>query len=305
VKGLEWKGIVMGDQSAHRPAWLSKDLFPFADHYADIDGARVHYVDEGSGPPLLLLHGNPTWSFLYRDIIAGLRDRFRCIAPDYPGFGLSVAPPGYGYTPAEHAKVIEALLLRLDLTEVTLMVQDWGGPIGFAVAARQPDRFAAFVIGNSWAWPKFDPGTQLFARVLGGPIGGYLIRHRNFFVERIIPLGVRRKKLPEAVMAAYRGPFPTPRSRQPVHVFPREILGSKAFLTGVAAALPGLADRPALIVWADHDVAFRDAERRRWEATFPDHHTVILEGAGHYLQEDAAADVVEAISDWHPEKPSR
>jgi haloalkane dehalogenase len=295
----------MGDQSAHRPAWLSKDLFPFADHYADIDGARVHYVDEGSGPPLLLLHGNPTWSFLYRDIIAGLRDRFRCIAPDYPGFGLSVAPPGYGYTPAEHAKVIEALLLRLDLTEVTLMVQDWGGPIGFAVAARQPDRFAAFVIGNSWAWPKFDPGTQLFARVLGGPIGGYLIRHRNFFVERIIPLGVRRKKLPEAVMAAYRGPFPTPRSRQPVHVFPREILGSKAFLTGVAAALPGLADRPALIVWADHDVAFRDAERRRWEATFPDHHTVILEGAGHYLQEDAAADVVEAITDWHPEKPSR
>jgi haloalkane dehalogenase len=295
----------MGDQSAHRPVWLSKDLFPFADHYADIDGARVHYVDEGSGPPLLLLHGNPTWSFLYRDIISGLRDRFRCIAPDYPGFGLSVAPPGYGYTPAEHAKVIEALLLRLDLTEVTLMVQDWGGPIGFAVAARQPDRFAAFVIGNSWAWPKCDPGTQLFARVLGGPIGGYLIRHRNFFVERIIPLGVRRKKLPEAVMAAYRGPFPTPRSRQPVHVFPREILGSKASLTGVAAALPGLADRPALIVWADQDVAFRDAERRRWEATFPDHHTVILEGAGHYLQEDAAADVVEAISDWHPEKPSR
>jgi haloalkane dehalogenase len=295
----------MGDQSARRPAWLSEDLFPFADQYADIDGARVHYVDEGSGPPLLLLHGNPTWSFLYRDIIAGLRDRFRCIAPDYPGFGLSVAPSGYGYTPAEHAKVIEALLLRLDLTEVTLMVQDWGGPIGFAVAARHPDRFAAFAIGNTWAWPKSDPGTQLFSRFLGGPIGGYLIRHHNFFVERIIPLGVRRKKLPEAVMAAYRGPFPTPQSREPVHVFPREILASRPFLTDIAAALPGLADRPTLIVWADQDVAFRDAERRRWEAIFPDHHTVILDGAGHYLQEDAAADVVAAIRDWHPEKPSR
>jgi pimeloyl-ACP methyl ester carboxylesterase len=157
---LEWKEVVMGDQSAGRPSWLPEGLFPFADHYADIDGARVHYVDEGSGPPLLLLHGNPTWSFLYRDIISGLQDRFRCIAPDYPGFGLSDAPPGYGYTPAEHAKVIEALLLRLDLTEVTLMVQDRGGPIGFAVAARQPHRFAAFVIGNTWAWPKSDPGTQ-------------------------------------------------------------------------------------------------------------------------------------------------
>jgi haloalkane dehalogenase len=299
---LEWKGIVMGDQ---RPTWLSEELYPFADQYADIDGARVHYVDEGSGPPLLLLHGNPTWSFLYRDIISGLRDRFRCIAPDYPGFGLSQAPPGYGYTPAEHAKVIEALLLRLDLTEVTLMVQDWGGPIGFAVAARQPHRFAAFVIGNTWAWPKSDPGTQLFSRLLGGPIGGYLIRQHNFFVERLIPLGVRRKQLPEAVMAAYRGPFPTPRSRQPTHVFPREILGSRPFLADIAAALPGLADRPALIVWADQDIAFRDAERRRWEATFPDHHTVILEGAGHYLQEDAAAEVVAAIRDWHTENPSQ
>jgi haloalkane dehalogenase len=295
---LKWKGIVMDDQSVRRPTWVSEDLFPFADRYADIDGARVHYVDEGTGPPLLLLHGNPTWSFLYREIIAGLQDRFRCIAPDYPGFGLSVAPSGYGYTPAEHAKVIEALLLHLDLSEVTLMVQDWGGPIGFAVAARQPQRFAAFVIGNTWAWPKSDPGTQMFSRLLGGPIGGYLIRQHNFFVERIIPLGVRRKQLPEAVMAAYRGPFPTPRSREPVHVFPREILASRPFLTDIAAALPGLADRPVLIAWADRDVAFRDTERRRWEATFPDHQTVILKGAGHYLQEDAAADVVAAIRDW-------
>jgi haloalkane dehalogenase len=295
---LEWEGIVV-EKSRGRPAWLADELFPFADHYAEIDGARVHYVDEGTGPPLLLLHGNPTWSFLYRDIIAGLRDRFRCIAPDYPGFGLSSAPPGYRYTPAEHAEVIEALLSRLDLTDVTLMVQDWGGPIGFAVATRQPQRFSAFVIGNTWAWPKSDPGTQLFSRLLGGPIGGYLIRQRNFFVEQIIPFGVRSKQLPEEVMAAYRGPFPTPQSREPVHVFPREILSSRPLLTEIAAALPGLAERPALIVWADKDVAFRDTERRRWEATFPDHHTVILKGAGHYLQEDAAADVVAAIRDWH------
>jgi haloalkane dehalogenase len=295
----------MDDQSMRRPDWVPDELFPFADQYAEIDGATVHYVDEGSGPPLLLLHGNPTWSFLYRDIIAGLRDRFRCIAPDYPGFGLSVAPPGYSYTPAEHAKVIEALLLHLDLTDVTMMVQDWGGPIGFAVAARQPDRFAAFVIGNTWAWPKSDPSTQLFARVLGGPIGGYLIRQHNFFVEQIIPFGVRRRQLSELVMAAYRGPFPTPHSRRPVHVFPREILASRPFLTEIAAALPDLADRPALIVWADRDVAFRADERRRWEATFPDHHTVILEGAGHYLQEDAAADVVAAIRNWQSEDARR
>src|SRR5205085_3918557 len=95
---------------------------------------------------------------------------------------------------------------------------------------RNPDRFAAFVIGNTWAWPKSDPGTQFFSRLMGGPVGGYLILRRNVFVEQIIPRNVRRKQLPDAVMAAYRGPFPTPESRHPIHVFPREILASRPFL---------------------------------------------------------------------------
>jgi haloalkane dehalogenase len=280
------------------PPWLPQDLYPFQSHYTDIDGARVHYVDEGSGPPLLLLHGNPTWSFLYRDIIKGLRDRFRCIAPDHPGFGLSRAAPGYGYTPAEHAKVLEQLVAQLDLHDVTMMVQDWGGPIGFAVATRQPDRFAAFVIGNTWAWPRSDPGTQLFSRLLGGPVGGYLILRRNFFVEKILPGNVKRKKLSDAVMEAYRGPFPTPESRRPLHVFPREILASRPFLAEIERGLAALTNRPALLVWPTKDIAFRDRERRRWEEIFTNHHTVVLDGAGHYIQEDAADEIVSAIGSW-------
>src|ERR671930_1395105 len=177
------------------PSWLPTQLYPFESRFADVEGARVHYVDEGEGPPLLLLHGNPTWSFLYRDVIKGLRDRFRCVAPDHPGFGLSRAAAGYGFTPAEHAAVVERLIAHLDLRNITMMVQDWGGPIGFAAATRQPDRFAAFVIGNTWAWPKADPGTQVFSRLLGGPIGGYLILKRNFFVEKIVPGGVKRRTL--------------------------------------------------------------------------------------------------------------
>jgi haloalkane dehalogenase len=219
------------------PSWVPRDLYPFESQYLDVDGARVHYVDEGSGPVLLLMHGNPTWSFLYRDVITGLRDRFRCIALDYPGFGLSTAPTGYGYTPAEHARVVERVVEELDLRDITMMVQDWGGPIGFAVATRNPDRFSAFVIGNTWAWPKSDFGTQAFSRFLGGPIGKRLILNRNLFVEKIIPGGVRRKKLSPEVMNAYRGPFPTPRSRVPTWVFPREILGSRPFLAEVESRL--------------------------------------------------------------------
>lgn len=283
-----------------RPSWVPEDLYPFASHYTSIDDASVHYADEGSGPPLLMLHGNPTWSFLYRDLIKGLRDRYRCIAPDHPGFGLSRAAPGYGYTPEEHAGVLERLILELDLTGVTMMVQDWGGPIGFAAALRQPERFAAFVIGNTWAWPKSDMGTQLFSRFLGGPIGGYLILRRNFFVERVLPGGVKRTKLPPEIMGAYRGPFPTPESRRPVAVLPREILASRPFLAGIERGLPKFGDRPALLTWPTGDVAFREPERSRWEEVFPNHRTRLLEGSGHYMQEDAAEEIVTAIREWRP-----
>jgi haloalkane dehalogenase len=281
-----------------RPAWVPDDLYPFQSRYADVAGARVHYLDEGSGPPLLLLHGNPTWSFLYRDIVAGLRDRYRCIAVDYPGFGLSSAAPGYGFTPGEHADVLDALVVKLDLTGVTMMVQDWGGPIGFAVATRRSERFAAFVIGNTWAWPKSDPGTQLFSRLLGGPIGRRLILNRNVFVERIVPGGVRRRALPDTVMNAYRGPFPTPGSRRPIAVMPQQILAGRPFLAQIEGRLDRLRDRSALIVWPTKDVAFGERERRRWEQVFPDHRTVLLHGAGHYIQEDAPEEIVAAIRDW-------
>jgi haloalkane dehalogenase len=260
--------------------------------------SNLHYVDEGEGPPLLLLHGNPTSSYLYRHLIAGLRDRFRCIAPDYPGFGRSKAPAGYGFTPVEHAAVIEQLVVELDLTDVTMMVQDWGGPIGFAVAGRHPERFSRFVIGNTWAWPKTDAGTRAFSAFLGGPLGKQLILHRNFFVERVMPGGTKRDVLTEEVMDEYRRPFPTAQSRVPTWVLPREIMGSVAFLRGVERGLDRVADRPALIVWPDGDVAFRDRERRRWESIFADHRTVTLEGVGHYIQEEAPDEIVEAVRAW-------
>ena len=279
-----------------RPSWLPTELYPFESRYLQVEGACVHYVDEGSGPTLLLLHGNPTWSFLYREIIKALRSEFRCVAIDYPGFGLSVPPPGYGFTPTEHADIVEAFVQQLDLSAVTMMVQDWGGPIGFAVATRHPDRFSRFVIGNTWAWPNRDPGTQVFSRLLGGALGGYLIQRHNIFVERILPFGVRRTRLTEAVMNAYRGPFPTPKSRLPMQVFPREILGSRRLLADVVAGLPALRDRPALLCWPTDDFAFGERERKRWERTFPNHRTVLLEGAGHYIQEDAAPDIAAAIS---------
>ncbi len=271
-----------------RPGWVDSELYPFEDRWLD----GLHYVDEGDGPPLLLVHGNPTWSFTWREVIKGLRDRYRCIAPDLPGFGLSSAPAGYGFTAAEHAVAIERLVTLLDLRDATLMVQDWGGPIGFAVAGRQPDRFRFYVIGNTWAWSMRDNrAARMFSGFLGGPIGRYLIVRRNFFVERIIPRATRTD-LPERVMDMYRGPFPTPESRRPVAVFPKEIIAATPWLEEVERNIP---QRPALIVWPTNDQAFRTAERERWEAMLPDHRTVLLEGARHYIGEDAPGQITDAV----------
>jgi haloalkane dehalogenase len=284
---------------AARPTWLDERLFPFRSRFLELDGCRVHYIDEGEGLPLLLLHGNPTWSFLYRDIVKGLRDRFRCIALDYPGFGFSTASESYGFTPAEHARIVERFLLTLGLSDMTLMVQDWGGPIGLGVASRHPERFRALVIGNTWAWPvNGEPHFEFFSRLLGGLVGRFLIRYFNVFVNVLIPAGVRRRKLSKEVMAAYRGPFSERSSRGPTHIFPREILRSRSYLAEVEEGLEHLRDLPALIVWGDRDLAFRDRERTRFEEIFSEHHTIVLQGAGHYIQEDAADEISAAIIRW-------
>jgi haloalkane dehalogenase len=129
----------------------------------------VHYVDEGKGPPLLLLSGNPSWSFGYRNVINRLSDRFRCIAPDYPGFGLSTASDGYDFKPASHSRVIEALLGQLALDGITVMGYDWGGPIGLGVAGRRPELFRAIVIGNTFAWPAESSTLRFFSALMGVP----------------------------------------------------------------------------------------------------------------------------------------
>jgi haloalkane dehalogenase len=141
-------------------------------------------------------------------------------------------------------------------------------------------------------------GARIFSGFFGGPIGGFLILRRNFFVEFILPRSMRRAKLSDEVMAAYRGPFPTPESRRPLHVFPREIIASTPFLAEVERGLDAVRDRPALIVWPDKDPVFAEEERARWEVVFADHRTVPLRGAGHYIQEEAPAEIVAAIREW-------
>jgi haloalkane dehalogenase len=289
----------MSDVVTERPAWVDDDLFPYESRFVSIDGHTVHYVDEGSGPTLLFLHGNPTWSFVYRDVIRALRGDFRCVALDFPGFGLSTARPGCRYLPEEYAEVVTAFVDALSLTGVTLVAHDWGGPIGLATVQRRPAAFDALVVANTWAWPiSGAPGVEIASRLLGGPLGRVLARHVNLFVNAMIPAGHRLRTPAAAELDHYRRALGTPGRRDASAVLPRRITASHAFLADVEAGLGDIASLKTLIVWGDADFAFRAEERQRWERAFHDHHTVIVEGAGHFVQSDAPDQFAAAIRDW-------
>lgn len=284
---------------AERPAWVDDELFPFESRFIDIDGHHIHYIDEGSGPTLLFLHGNPTWSFDYSRVIASLQSEFRCLAVDYPGFGLSAAAPGYRYLPTEHAQVIGKFLNALALSEVTLVGHDWGGPIGLAAVQRRPETFSRLVLTNTWAWPVGNTIVQIMSHVMGSPIGRLLIRQLNLFVNVMIPVGHRLTKPTGEQMAHYQKALDSPARREASAVFPREITASRAFLSEIDAGLSDIAALPTLIIWGDADFAFGNAELQRWEQTFTDHRTVVIKGAGHFVPSDAPEQFAAAIRDWH------
>jgi len=274
----------------------SPELYPFDSRWFESSAGRVHYVDEGAGRPILMLHGNPTWSFLYRDVIRSLRDRFRCIAVDYPGFGLSDRPPGYGYTAAEHATVVGELVRELDLSDLIVMGHDWGGPIGTSVACADPARVSGLVLGNTWFWPS-DRGARMFGRVMSsGPMQSAILK-RNFFVGRLIPAGVNRKLSTEE-MDHYRRVQPTAAARVGVAVFPRQLNEAAPWLAELAVAVPReLGDKRVLVTFPMRDVAFRAGEvLPRMREAFSDLEILELPRAKHYYLEDTSSEVAGAIS---------
>lgn len=276
---------------------VSDTDYPFQDHWLAYRDGWVHYVDEGRGVPVLLLHGNPTWSFLYREIIKRLGGECRLIAPDYPGFGFSKPPSGYRFTPPEQAAAVAELIEHLHLEDFVLVVQDWGGPIGMRYAVDHPRNIRGIVIMNSWAWAASVP-QALFSWVMGGwPLGYWLQTRRNFFARTIVPYGIWHKaRRTPTILAAYVKPFPDPPARHPTWVFPRHIRKSRRWLTGIESRLGSLSHIPAQILWGRRDgPGFRPAEMRRWQRHLPLHETEVLDDASHFVQEDRPDRLVAVI----------
>ena len=270
-------------------------LFPFEPHWFDGAGLRLHFVDEGRGPAVVMFHGNPTWSFLYRNVILALRDRFRCIAADYPGFGLSERPNGYHYTAAEHAAVIGKLVDNLGLDGFMVVGQDWGGPIGMTVAIERANRVSGLVFANTWYWPA-QGSLIVFSLVMSSPPMQWAILRRNFFVNGIMPRSVA-KAMDPAVFKSYQKAQPSPEMRQGVAEFPRQIRRARPMLSRLAREAPGaLRQKPMQLVWAMKDPAFgREQVIQRWLRDFPKAQVTRLSDANHYVQEDAPEAIAAAV----------
>jgi len=263
---------------------------------------EMHYVDEGTGPPILFVHGTPTNSYEYRHLIAALSTRFRCIAPDHLGFGESSRPRAFAYTPEAHARVLKEFVERLDLKDLTLVVHDFGGPIGLPLVAGRGElgvgSVKQVVILNSWAWPlDDDPKMARGARLIGGAIGRFLYRYANASLRLIMPSAYGdRKKLTKEIHRRYLDVFRDRDARVLVlHALAKSLLGSRAHYQSLLDRLERLRAMRVLIVWGMKDSAFQPYQLARWRRLLPEAQVETIESAGHWPHEEEPARVVAAI----------
>jgi haloalkane dehalogenase len=292
---------------------VPRSLYPFDGRIFDRNGLRYHYLDEGEGPPVVMVHGNPTWSFYYRNLVEALREDHRVLVPDHIGCGYSDKPSDdrYDYTLSERISDLEAFLDSLALEEpVTLVAHDWGGMIAMGWAVRHPDRVARIVLMNTAAFHLPDdmkmPPTLSFVR--NTRLATFMVRHFNLFSFGATWLASARW-LPKAVRAAYRAPYDTPDNRIATLRFVQDIPlepGDAAYdaVSEVEDGLSLFEKTPILLLWGEKDFVFKPAVLDLFERIWPQAESHRFPRAGHYVLEDAAAEIPPIIRDFFARHPT-
>lgn len=278
-------------------------IYPFSPNFFETEGGRIHYVDTGSGERgnVILLHGNPSWSFLWRDLIKELSSQgFRCIAPDHLGMGLSDKPQKFLHL-ADRIAHIEALLAHLGIEKFSLCVHDWGGAIGSGVATHNPQKVEKLVITNTAAFRSLNIPKRIALCKIPG-FGPFIVKAFNAFAWPATFMSVRNK-LPAVVKNGFLFPYRTFRSRTAVANFVRDIpLSAKhptyATLSEIENNLTKLSEKPMLIAWGGLDFCFDDTFFNGWKQRFPKAETIYCTDAGHYLLEDAGSRLIPAITEF-------
>ena len=290
---------------------IFEGLFPFAPHYYSHHGMEMHYVDEGSGEPVVMVHGDPTWGFLYRNFIPLLSQRYRCIVPDQMGMGKSAVPQERSlYRLEQHRANLEALLLHLNVHNITLVLHDWGGPVGLGFATRHPERIKRLVLMNTWAFAPW-PGGPLprMLELIRSERGEAFVLKRNGYLEpALLGTTYHSEKMTTSVLEAYRAPFSTPESRLAMLCWSRDIPVqesdvSYAEMKYIEKGLSQFSEIPILLVWGMQDPVLSPSVLQRWQQLYPQAVTYELEDASHFLQEDAPERIVQCIETFLKANP--
>jgi haloalkane dehalogenase len=271
--------------------------FPYEPHYAEVEGLRMAYVKLGKGDPILMLHGEPTWGYLYRHMIPPLAEKGRVIVPDLIGFGRSDKPAAdNAYTYKSHVRWVRKFILALNLRQITLVCQDWGGAIGLRVLAQVPERFSRLVAMNTGIGPGLNPGEAFLRwRVFSQRVG-------ELDVPALLRSAVLRRKLTDAEALAYGAPFPSAEYQTAALVFPRLVPirpdHPGAYDSRIAMERLKRLDLPVLLPWAENDPITKPWEaalRKLFRRVAP---PLMIRGAGHFLQEDAGEEIALHIQEW-------
>ena len=271
--------------------------YPFPSKFLDLDGLRYHYVDEGQGELLLCVHGNPTWSFAWRNFIKDLSRDYRVLAIDHIGCGFSDKPQAYEYRLARHIENLSRFIAGLDLEKITLFAHDWGGAIGMGAAANLPERFSRFVLFNTAAFrSRHLPWRIAVCRwPLLGPLG---VRGLNLFARAALRMAVcKRERMTPAVRAGFLAPYVSWHDRVAILRFVQDIPMSAAHpsyptLVSIEERLNLFVDRPMLFVWGMRDWCFTPAFLDEFMRRFPHGEALRLAEAGHYVFEDAYEEII-------------
>jgi pimeloyl-ACP methyl ester carboxylesterase len=284
-------------------------LYPFESHWLDIAGIRMHYLDEGPphAPIVLMLHGNPTWSFFYRKNVLALRDRYRCIVPDHIGCGLSDKPgvDQYPYTLARRISDLTALMDHVQpKTPLHLIVHDWGGMIGFGWAAERPEQIGSMVIANTAAFPlpaeKNLPSALWLVR--NTKLGAVLVQGLNAFSGLAARVAFK-KPVSREIRKAYKGPYDSWDNRIATLRFVQDIplkSGDPGYdiVQATELRLPDFADKPCLLAWGEKDFVFDLHFLNKWKSLLPKAEVLSYPDCGHYIFEDAGPVLTQAIGDF-------
>jgi len=280
-----------------------QDAYPFCSHYLNVDDHRLHYLDEGQGRPLLMVHGNPTWSFYWRKLIHHFRDTHRVIVPDHLGCGLSDKPQDYSYRFVDHVDNLVRLVDHLDLDQLTLLGHDWGGAIGLAAAVRRPDRIARLILFNTGAFPPLRVPRRI-ALCRTPLLGELAVRGANVFARAATWMATaRRGQVDPLVAAGMLAPYDNWGNRIAIQRFVDEIPMSSrhpnhAVLVKLEKEIGRFSDRPVMLVWGMRDWCFTPRCLERFESVFPDAEVHRLEEAGHWVIEDVPTRVITCVDSF-------